>query len=538
MKGGLLTAAALAALLDGVSASHHRHAHDALFKRTANETDAICTPVCTTVWETITGNATLVGFHFATLPPQTATALTATSAAQAPPPPPAAAATIKQTTTVCPGGSQGVPVQSSAVVLPSAITTTSVMGPTTYVCPSAGTYTIPAVTTTVSDHTVIVYPTPTCSMPGTYTAPQQIATVTKSGCVTDCPVSSNGLPTTIPPPPPPPPAPVTTSSTSASPLPPPPPASSKVPPPPPPPASPKVSSPSSPAPPQPSAPVNSPPGGCKNCLVSDNDHFGITYTPYEAATGKCKTAEQVDRDVAAIKKGGFQNLRVYGTDCLTLEHVGSACAKHGIFMIVGVFVKASGCSPDTPDIRKQIDSLVNFQHWDIVKLVVVGNEAIMNGLCTPEQLKTLVVTVRSQCKAKYSGHFTISETLNIWQRTDVSSAICSVVDVTGANIHAYFNAQILPSQAGDFVLGQLNILKTICPGHDVINLECGYPSSGEANGLAIPGISEQRIAIESIRRKCGNKTVFFSLESDMWKPPGACQCERSFGLAAVFDLVL
>ncbi|GAO16087.1 hypothetical protein UVI_02039850 [Ustilaginoidea virens] len=454
MKGGLLTAAALAALLDGVSASHHRHAHDALFKRTANETDAICTPVCTTVWQTITGNATLVGFHFATLPPQTATALTATSAAQAPPPPPAAAATIKQTTTVCPGGSQGVPVQSSAVVLPSAITTTSVMGPTTYVCPSAGTYTIPAVTTTVSDHTVI------------------------------------------------------------------------------------VSSPSSPAPPQPSAPVNSPPGGCKNCLVSDNDHFGITYTPYEAATGKCKTAEQVDRDVAAIKKGGFQNLRVYGTDCLTLEHVGSACAKHGIFMIVGVFVKASGCSPDTPDIRKQIDSLVNFQHWDIVKLVVVGNEAIMNGLCTPEQLKTLVVTVRSQCKAKYSGHFTISETLNIWQRTDVSSAICSVVDVTGANIHAYFNAQILPSQAGDFVLGQLNILKTICPGHDVINLECGYPSSGEANGLAIPGISEQRIAIESIRRKCGNKTVFFSLESDMWKPPGACQCERSFGLAAVFDLVL
>lgn len=57
MKGGFV-AAALAALASGVSAAHHRHAHEHLFKKGLNGTAEMCTPGCTTIWKTITGEPT------------------------------------------------------------------------------------------------------------------------------------------------------------------------------------------------------------------------------------------------------------------------------------------------------------------------------------------------------------------------------------------------------------------------------------------------------------------------------------------------
>lgn len=57
MKGGL-AAAALAAMASGVAAAHHRHAHEALFKKSLNGTNEVCTPLCTTVWTTFYGEPT------------------------------------------------------------------------------------------------------------------------------------------------------------------------------------------------------------------------------------------------------------------------------------------------------------------------------------------------------------------------------------------------------------------------------------------------------------------------------------------------
>lgn len=501
-----------------------------------------------------------------TLTQQITTPTPAPPPTQAPPPPPASSAvpvvptpvartcptpgtytfpattiTVEKTTTVCAaastpvapgthtvGGVTTVVVTATTVTCPVATVatsgnvTTSTIVQTTYVCPSAGTYTIAPITATVTASTVLVFPTPSLVQPGTYTAPQQVVTVTKTDFVTYCPFTSKGLPTTTPAPPPPPP-PATTSSRVQAPPPPPPPKAPEAP---------------KPAPPKPEAPKASAPPAVSKGLTSNNDHFGITYTPYKPGNGDCKSASEVDADIATIKKGGFTTVRVYSTDCNTLENVGSSCKKHGVGMIVGVFVKASGCDANTPDIKEQIDKLTAWGNWDIVKLVVVGNEAIMNGFCTPQQLQTLVKTVKSRCQGKYNGQFTISETLNIWQRPDVSSAMCPVIDVTGANIHAYFNAGIAPSGAGDFVAGQLSLLGKICPGHEVINLECGYPGGGRDNGLAVPGASEQAVAIKSIREKAGDKTVFFSFENDMWKPAGECDCENKWGLAAAFNLAV
>ncbi|GAB0138352.1 hypothetical protein EsDP_00006587 [Epichloe bromicola] len=510
MKGGLV-AAALTAMASGAAAAHHRHAHEALFKKSLNGTNEICTPVCTTVWTTFYGEPTLVDHAIKT---QTVFECPSSASSQAPPPP-----TTQPTT-------QAPPATTITVVQ------------TAYVCPTAGNHTMAPNPTVVSEHTVIGYPTVSVSTSGTYTGPEQLVTVTKTALVTYCPhTTSIGLPTTTPAPiksEAPPPAPPVKSQApppappvkSEAPPPPAPPVKSQAPPPPPPantPEAPKTQ-------PKPETPKQSSPPAVSKGLTSNNDHFGITYTPYNPSNGNCMTASEVDSDIKDIKSRGFSVVRVYSTDCNTLDNVGNACKKYGVDMIVGVFVKASGCDINTPDIKEQVDKLAAWNNWDLVRLLVVGNEAIMNGFCSPQQLRTLVTTVKSKCGGKYHGLVTISETLNIWEREDVKSAICGVVDVTGANIQPYFNSGIAPSAAGLFVKGQLDLLRKICPGNDVINLECGYPWGGNSLGLAVPGLSQQVEAINSIRKLVGNNTVLFDYHDNVWKAGSPCNCEDKYGL--------
>ncbi|KAJ4008207.1 hypothetical protein NW752_010087 [Fusarium irregulare] len=491
---------------------------------------------------------------------------------------PATTMTVTESTTVCVGETTKVPAgthtmggvttiveTATTVTCPYAKETehdgvvTSVIETTTYVCPSAGTYTIAPITKTCEEETVIVYPVPTSYAPGTYTAPEQVVTVTETDFVYVCPYSESGVPATTEVPAttkaPKPQPPKETKPVYEAPEPKPEPPKEEKPtapayevpsqvpeapkPEPTKETKPVYSAPEAPASTKPAvekpseAPKPKPKPSNPGNLKGGNDHYGITYTPYESSTGKCKAGDQVDKDIAALKEAGFQIIRSYSTDCDTLKTVAPACKKYGIDMIVGVFVKASGCTYETPEIKEQVDALAEWAQWDQVKLFTVGNEAIMNNFCSPKELADLITVVKEKCSG-YNGPYTIAETLNIWQREDVKGAICGVVDVTGANIHPYFNAEVTPSSAGEFVQGQLDLLSGICKGNDVINLECGWPSAGECNGSACPGKKEQAEAIKSIRKTCGEKTVFFSYEDDLWKEPGDCNCERSWGCKSSF----
>ena len=447
---------------------------------------------------------------------------------------PATTVTLSETTTVCVGTTTHVPsgthtfggvttiVETATTVTCPVATVTTIDGVVTstivsteFVCPTAGTYTIAPITSTVTEECDIEYPVPTEYPPGTYTAPELVITVTETNFVTYCPYTSSEAPKPTAEP--------TSAPTTEAPAPPPPaPTTSKEPEAP------------SPSPEKPSEDKPKPPsGGFDGTLGSDGDHYGITYTPYDSQSGECKSASAVDKDIAEIKGDGFNVVRVYSTDCDTLSSVGAAAEKHGIRMIIGVFVKASGCSYDVPEIKEQVDAIAKWGKWDVVDLFVVGNEAVMNNYCSASQLRELIKVVKTKCSS-YTGPYTIAETLNIWQRSDVSSAICDVIDYTGANIHPYFNPEVAPSKAGDFVKGQLDLLDKICPGKKAFNLECGWPTDGVCNGEACPGSSEQIEAIVSIREKCGGKTVFFSFENDMWKEPGDCLCEQSWGSKSCF----
>ncbi len=234
-------------------------------------------------------------------------------------------------------------------------------------------------------------------------------------------------------------------------------------------------------------------------------------------------------DITAIKGLGFTTVRIYSTDCNGLENVGAAASAVGLQMIIGVFIDASGISGAQP----QVSEIVAWGQWSLVEMIVVGNEALSNNYCTASALAGFISSSKWTFKnAGYTGPVTTTEPLNIWQ--EEGSQLCSAIDVTAANLYAFFNAQTSAEQAGEFIQSEITILEGICPGKSVYVVESGWPHSGEANGAAVPGYSEQETAIKSIQSTCGSQVVFFTYEDDLWKAPGAFSVEQSWGCAAVF----
>ncbi|KAJ6186485.1 hypothetical protein N7519_007786 [Penicillium mononematosum] len=561
MKGSIFAAAALvgSAMADGV---HRRH--DAFHQRREASSSVWSSSVtaapeetcgCTTKVITYYGDATLVPVETSTstltstvhstststltvtvsassssAPVPSSTAVASTPAVELPTPGvstfsttgvytiPATTITVHDTTTVCGATSTDVPsgthtyggvttvVETAttvtcpyATVKPSGSTVTSVIETTTYVCPTAGTYTVvPPTTTSVPTSTVLVYPTPHTIVPGTYTQDESVVTVTRTDYTYICPAPTDALASTTAPA-----VPTTVAATTT--------------------AAPVVSTSSASSTTSAvSEPSNVP-------TVLGEGQYGMTYSPYTAG-GECKTKQEVLKDLKVIKGKGFNLIRVYSTDCSGLEFIGDACKELSLSIIMGVYIDGSGIT----GAQEQVTEISKWAEWDMVKLIVVGNEAIQSGYIDAATLTTFIQSASSSFKAAgYSGLITTTEPINVWQQYGAST-LCSAVDVVGANIHPFFNADVTAEKAGEFTKGEFEVLEKICGGKDVINLETGWPNAGSANGAAVPGTAEQATAIKSIAAAVGSKSIFFSYSDDTWKNPGEFNVEQHWGCAGVF----
>ncbi|KAI2629048.1 glycoside hydrolase family 17 protein [Xylaria nigripes] len=528
---------ACAALAAGVSAGslHHKHnqaKRDYEADTTFSEPDAACG--CTTVYTTIYGEPTLI---FPTVPAQAAPTTSTKVEATVPTPIPqtisstgvytfpATTITLTQDTTVpvpCEtsvpagthtlGGVTTTVTGATTVTCPYATvsttegTVTSVIESTTYVCPSAGTYTIAPTTTVVPSATTVTFPTVTSFPAGTYTQPEVVTTIFETSTVVYCPFA---VPT---------PSGGAVSSTPVEGV----------------PSTPVGSVPTTPAGDVPTAPAGSVPAPSG----VPGKPWAVTYTPYlTSAGGGCKSLDEVNHDIAAIAAAGITTVRVYSTDCSTLEFVGSACEAHDVKMILGIYIDQPGCHAGNPPVTDQLSAIKNWAKWDLVDMITVGNEAVESGFCTPAELASLISTAKQELS--YPGPYTTAETVNIWQEQEFIDAICPVVDMVGANAHAFFNPLTTADQAGPFVKSQLDIIDGCCAGKEGRIMETGWPSAGLALGLAIPGFDQQAEAVKSIIEYVGNKAVLFSLTSDGWKSSNTeCQCEQHWGCASILGIDL
>jgi exo-beta-1,3-glucanase (GH17 family) len=239
----------------------------------------------------------------------------------------------------------------------------------------------------------------------------------------------------------------------------------------------------------------------------------------------------VAADLAIIAQKGFSTVRVYSTDCNTLENFGKSARDNGLKLILGVWISSTGIS----GAQGQVSDIVAWGQWDLVQLIVVGNEAVFNGYASAGDLAGFISSSAQAFKnAGYTGAVTTTEPLSVWEETSSASAFCSVVDVVGANLYAFFNADVTADKAGGFIQAQINILNGVCSGKPVFVLESGWPHAGNCNGAACPSPENQATALKGIQSTVGAQVVFLSYEDEPWKEPGQFGVEQFWGCAGVF----
>jgi exo-beta-1,3-glucanase (GH17 family) len=267
-------------------------------------------------------------------------------------------------------------------------------------------------------------------------------------------------------------------------------------------------------------------------IVTKDNKWAITYTPY-AANGQCKTSDAIKSDVEKIAQMGFTTIRSYSTDCGVFEYVVPECQKHGLKIIYGIFLEAGGKGTFSDYANAQLTDIKTKAPKDSIAMVIVGNECIFNGNCQPADLASYIDYVRKELQAAgfpTDVAITTTEPVGVWE--EKGAALCDHIDVFTVQVHPYFTTSVTAEMAGDFAAQQLEQAAKVCPGAAAKGkyiTEIGWPKEGAANGLAVAGVEEQKVAMKKIQEKVGVQSCLFSFQDDNWKEPGSLGVEQHFG---------
>jgi exo-beta-1,3-glucanase (GH17 family) len=239
---------------------------------------------------------------------------------------------------------------------------------------------------------------------------------------------------------------------------------------------------------------------------------GISYTAYRADHG-CKSASDIKDDFEDIN-GLYSVVRIYGTDCDQVPHVYAAAKPQGIKLFLGIW--------DINDVDNEADKIISAINgdWDMVHTVSVGNELVNNGQASTGQVVGAVNQARTLLRAAgYPGPVVAVDT---FIATEANPDLCNESDYCAVNAHAFFDSTISADEAGKWLQSTVQRIKSVIasPHQRIVITETGWPTNGVSNGLAVPGISEQKAALDSIKEAFADNPgdiVLFSAFNDMWK---------------------
>lgn len=252
-------------------------------------------------------------------------------------------------------------------------------------------------------------------------------------------------------------------------------------------------------------------GSVPSSSMNIKSQHGISYAAYRG-DHSCKSKEDIDDDFDQMK-GLYSVVRTYGVDCNQVEYIYEAAKRIGSKVFFGIWDLSA-----VEEEAKQIIAGVNGD-WSIVDSISVGNELVNNGEASAEQVVVAVKQARSVLRgAGYEGPVVAVDT---FIATEANPQLCDESDYCAINAHAYFDSTISADQAGEWLVKTVKSVKSkLSSEKRIIITETGWPTEGSANGLAIPGIDNQKMALESISKAFADNPgdiILFSAFNDLWK---------------------
>jgi exo-beta-1,3-glucanase (GH17 family) len=229
----------------------------------------------------------------------------------------------------------------------------------------------------------------------------------------------------------------------------------------------------------------------------------MSYTPFRAGeTPMDKTthadAARIEEDLKRLA-GLTGCIRTYATDN-GLDQVPQVAQRLGIKVLQGLWLDR-----DKAKNRVQIDTAIDLakRFPDAISGIVVGNEVLLRGELTPEDIAAILREV----KAATGKPVTYADVWEFWLR---NRELAAAVDFVTVHILPYWeDFPIAAGLAGAHVDSIRDRVAAAFPGKDILIGEVGWPSAGRMREGALPSLSNQAHVLEEVmaRAKAGNYRV-------------------------------
>ncbi|KAL1654484.1 Cell surface mannoprotein mp65 [Didymella pomorum] len=261
--------------------------------------------------------------------------------------------------------------------------------------------------------------------------------------------------------------------------------------------------------------------------------IGVTYDPFTGSdqNTRCKTADEVADEFSRMSS--YKNVRIYGMGCNIIPLAVQYAQKNGQTIMGGAYLSNKGNGEDLNTVittwKNTIDQDANGS-WDILKLFSVENERVNDHDMTASEVVDAIRRARDQLRSVgYNGPVGAVDTV---PATVDNPSICQASDVVMVNCHPFFDQNTAAEDAGTFVKGQIEKVKSACNTKRVVITETGWPHQGDANGKAVPSPENQAKALASIRSEFPSDVFIHNSFDSLWKTDwaGSFDAERYWGV--------
>ena len=215
----------------------------------------------------------------------------------------------------------------------------------------------------------------------------------------------------------------------------------------------------------------------------DGQVRGIAYSPSHTFTDHDRlniTPEQIDRDMAQLSQitGHIRTYTVAGG----MDKVPQIARRYGLIVSLGIWIGS-----DLDQNEKEIDLGIKtaLANRRVIDRVIVGNETMLRGDVTADQLNGYIKRVRDALPARIK--ITTAEPWSTWFTTP---EIGQNVDIIFVHLLPYWEGTSLHS-ATDFIDKHYDIIAKEFPDKPVIIGEAGWPSAGRTRGSAVASLANE-----------------------------------------------
>ena len=220
--------------------------------------------------------------------------------------------------------------------------------------------------------------------------------------------------------------------------------------------------------------------------------YCLSYSPFRGSQTPLDAAiriapAQIDDDLTRLAKV-TGCVRTYSTE-FGQDRIAEIAARHGLKVLQGLWL--SGHADKN---REQIETAVALanRYPGTIRALVVGNEVLLRGEMSAEDLAATIREVKSRVKVPV----TYADVWEFWLRNrDVASA----VDFVTIHILPYWeDFPIAARDAAAHVDSIRRRLVAAFPGKEVVIGEVGWPSAGRMREGALPSPANQARAIQDV----------------------------------------